>query len=216
MKKKTIIIFTIISTLLSLAMIVFSYFGIIRYLSLHVYHKKLLENYSKLPESSEKKIIVSFAARPEDFDKLKPMLYSILDQTVKVDQIAAVVPLEDEKNVPEYITKIANIFPAGKDYGDTMALIPILLKEKECDTIIISLDHNTIYGKDFLETMIDEASKNEGTVLTDSKKKCLLLKPEYYGPEILENPKIKYDTNWFINKAKKTKIINYIENYTRI
>ena len=151
MKKKTMIIWTLVGTFLSLAMILL-YFGIVRYLTLHVSGTdKLVENYSKLPKATEGRVVVSVAADPKDFDKLKPVLSSILDQTVKVDQIGVVVPLKNENNVPEYIKKIANIFPAGKDYGDGTALIPILLKEKECDTIILALSGDVIYGKDFIE-----------------------------------------------------------------
>ena len=217
MKKKTMIIWTLVGTFLSLAMILLSYFGIVRYLTLHVSGTdKLVENYSKLPKATEGRVVVSVAADPKDFDKLKPVLSSILDQTVKVDQIGVVVPLKNEKNVPEYIKKIANIFPAGKDYGDGTALIPILLKEKECDTIILALSGDVIYGKDFIEKMVDESNSNADTVLRDTKHTAILVKPEYYGCEILNTQKSKYDHDWFIKQAKKAKTVDYSENYKRL
>ena len=217
MKKKTMIIWTLVGTFLSLAMILLSYFGIVRYLTLHVSGTdKLVENYSKLPKATEGRVVVSVAADPKDFDKLKPVLSSILDQTVKVDQIGVVVPLKNENNVPEYIKKIANIFPAGKDYGDGTALIPILLKEKECDTIILALSGDVIYGKDFIEKMVDESSSNADTVLRDTKHTAILVKPEYYGCEILNTQKSKYDHDWFIKQAKKAKTVDYSENYNRL
>lgn len=211
------IIWTLVGTFLSLAMILLSYFGIVRYLTLHVSGTdKLVENYSKLPKATEGRVVVSVAADPKDFDKLKPVLSSILDQTVKVDQIGVVVPLKNEKNVPEYIKKIANIFPAGKDYGDGTALIPILLKEKECDTIILALSGDVIYGKDFIEKMVDESNSNADTVLRDTKHTAILVKPEYYGCEILNTQKSKYDHDWFIKQAKKAKTVDYSENYKRL
>lgn len=217
MKKKTMIIWTLVGTFLSLAMILLSYFGIVRYLTLHVSGTdKLVENYSKLPKATEGRVVVSVAADPKDFDKLKPVLSSILDQTVKVDQIGVVVPLKNENNVPEYIKKIANIFPAGKDYGDGTALIPILLKEKECDTIILALSGDVIYGKDFIEKMVDESNSNADTVLRDTKHTAILVKPEYYGCEILNTQKSKYDHDWFIKQAKKAKTVDYSENYIRL
>lgn len=217
MKKKTMIIWTLVGTFLSLAMILLSYFGIVRYLTLHVSGTdKLVENYSKLPKATEGRVVVSVAADPKDFDKLKPVLSSILDQTVKVDQIGVVVPLKNENNVPEYIKKIANIFPAGKDYGDGTALIPILLKEKECDTIILALSGDVIYGKDFIEKMVDDSNSNPDTVLRDTKHTAILVKPEYYGCEILNTQKSKYDHDWFIKQAKKAKTVDYSENYIRL
>ena len=217
MKKKTIIIWTLVGTLLSLAMILLSYFGIIRYLILHVSGtENFIEGYSKLPEATKGRIVVSFAAEPKDFNNLKPMLNSLLDQTVKVDQIGIVVPIAHVTDVPSDIRKIANVFPAGKDYGQGTALIPILLKEKECDTIIIALENNVVYGKDFIEIMVDKSKEYPDTVLTDTKRKSLLLKPEYYGCEILESSQDKYDHEWFLNQAKKAKVIDYSENFVRL
>ena len=217
MKKKTIIIWTLVGTLLSLVMILLSYFGIIRYLTLHVSGtENFIEGYSKLPEATKERIVISFAAEPKDFDNLKPMLNSLLDQTVKVDQIGIVVPLAHITDVSSDIKKIANVFPAGKDYGQGTALIPILLKEKECDTIIIALDNNVVYGKDFIEIMVDKSKEYPDTVLTDTKRKSLLLKPEYYGCEILESSQDKYDHEWFLNQAKKAKVIDYSENFVRL
>jgi hypothetical protein len=144
------------------------------------------------------------------------MFNSLLDQTVKVDQICIVVPMSNIDDIPGYIRKVANVFPAGKDYGQGTALIPILLKEKECDTIIIALENNVVYGKDFIETMVDASKAHPGTVLTDTKKKALLIKPEYYGCEILDSNQDKYDHSWFIKQAKKAKVVDYTENFVRL
>ena len=198
-------------------MILLSYFGIVRYLTLHVSGTdKLVEGYSNLPKATDGRVVVSFAAKPKDFDKLKPMINSLLDQTVKVDQIGIVVPLTNETEVPDYVKNIANIFPAGKDYGDGTSLIPILLKEKECNTIIIALKHDVVYGKDFIEMMVDKADEYPDTVLSDKKRKAILVKPEYYGCEILDSTQDNYDRDWFLNQAKHAKIVDYTENFTRL
>lgn len=217
MKKKTMIIWTLIGTLLSLAMILLSYFGIVRYLTLHVSGTdKLVEGYSQLPEATDGRVVISLSVQHNDFDRLKPVLNSLLDQTVKVDQIGVVVPLGDETKVPDYIKKIANVFPAGKDYGEGTALIPILLKEKECDTIIIALSNDVVYGKDFIEVMVDSVEEHPDTVLTDTKRKAILVKPEYYGCEILDSAQDTYDHDWFLKQAKKAKVVDYSENFVRL
>lgn len=217
MNKRTIIIVTIISTVISLAFILLSYFGVIRYLSLHVQSSdSFVKAYSKLPKASKDRTVISFTTTPDRVKKLKPMLNSILDQTVKVDQIALVIPYKYEGkkyNLPKYLIGIVNVFPAGKDYGEGTKLVPVLLREKECDTIILALDDDRVYGKDFVEIMVGEAAKNPGTVLIDSKNSAILVKPDYFGCEVIDRDKDKFDTQWFLDKAKKSKVIHYGESY---
>jgi len=217
MEKRTIIILTIVSTVLSLLFILFSYFGITRYLSLHCQScDGFVEEYSNLPKASKDRVVISFTTTPDRVEKLKPMINSILDQTVKVDQIALVIPYKykgQKYNLPKYINNVANVFPSGKDYGKGTKLIPILLREKEKDTIIVAVDDDRVYGKDFIESMITEAEKNPNTVLIDKSGAVILVKPEYYGCDVIDRKKEKFDNNWFLQKAKKNKVVDYGENY---
>ena len=97
--------------------------------------------------------------------------------------------------------------------GKGNKIIPILFKEKECDTTIIAIDDNVIYGKDFIQTLLEERDKNPNTVLIDNNNTSLLLKPENYGCEILKRDRDKYDEKWFLDNTKSTKVIKYGENY---
>lgn len=215
MEKRKVIIFTIITTILSLIMILFSYFGISRYLFLHLQSpERFVEKYNKLPKADNGRVVVSFTTTPDKIKKLKPMINSVLDQTVKVDQFALVIQ-DDDKNYdfPQYIKDMANIFPSGKDYGKGTKLIPILLKEKECDTTIIAIDDSMVYGQDFIYTMIEQSKKNPGSVLIDKKGNAMLVKPEYFGCDVIDRYKEKFDNDWFLTKAKDKKVVNYIENY---
>lgn len=218
MEKRKIVIMTIVSTLLSLAFILFSYFGITRYLSLYFKScDSFIEEYSKLPEASDQRVVVSFSTTPERIHKLKPMINSILDQTVRVNQIGLVIPYSYKGikyEIPEYVKHVATIFPAGKDYGKGTKLIPVLLREKECDTIILALNDNKVYGKDFIEIMIEEAKNNPDTVLTDKTGAAMLVKPKYFGCDVVDRDRDTFDNKWFIEKAKKSKVVNYRENYT--
>ena len=220
MKKRTIIILTTISIIISLGIILLTYFGIDRYtlLQIHKNNEKLtqkyIENYSKLEKHKIKdKVIISTYTTPERINKIRPMINSILDQTVKVDEIGIVIQ-EDKKYIfPDYLNKIVKFFPAGKDYGKGNKIIPILFKEKECNTTIIALDDNIIYGKDFIQTLLEERDKNPGFVIVDNNHTCLLFKPENYGCEILKRDRDIYDEKWFLENTKNSKIINYYENY---
>ena len=125
MKRRTMIIWTLVGTFLSLAIILLSYFGIIRYFTLHMSSTDgFTEGYSKLPKASDTRVVVSFAAKADDIDMLKPMLNSLLDQTVKVDQIGMVLPLHNEIDLPDYLKKVVNVFPAGRDYGQGDSTYP--------------------------------------------------------------------------------------------
>ena len=215
MNKRTIIILTIISTVFSLVYILAVYFGWTRYLGIRMSTNsdKLTENYSKLEYHEPKhKVIVSLYAKQDDIDRIRPVINSILDQTIKVDQIALIME-NKEINLPEYLTKIVNVFPTGREYGKGNCIVPLLLKEKECDTIIIGLDNDVVYGKDFLEILLDESDKNQDCVIMDNNKYAILLKPEHYGCEILQRDQEKYDEKWFLDNTKKHKIINYGENF---
>ena len=217
MNKRTIIIITIISTVFSLIYILAQYFGWTRYLSIRVSTNsdKLIENYSKLKYYEPKhKVILTLYATQNDIEKIRPLINSILDQTIKVDQIALIME-NKENELPKYLTNIVNIFPSGRNYGNCKGncIVPLLLKEKEYDTVIIGLDNDVVYGKDFLEILLDESDKNPNSVIMDSNNYSILLKPEHYGCEILQRDQEKYDEKWFIDNTKEHKVINYGENF---
>ena len=194
-------------------MIIFTYFGITRYLMLRFQPSETyIENYHKLPKSDSKKVVVVVHSTPDRLIGLRPMITSILDQTIKVDRIF--LTSSSENNLHPYLKKVVTILPIGKNYGDSFAnsLIPILMHEKECDTTIVALIDNVIYGKDFLESILNLSEKTPKTVIVDSKSYAILIKPEYYDCNILDRDKSEYTTEWFLTNSPN-KSINYRENY---
>jgi hypothetical protein len=194
-------------------MIFSSYFGITRYFFCHIKSTdKFIENYSKLPKAStDNKVVISFTCKQEKLHKLKPFINSILDQTVKVDLIAMITPLEEDYNIPKYIKDITVVFPSGMDCGQGTKLIPMLLREKEKGTIIISLDENKIYGQDFIYTMIEESKKYPDSVLVDTKGSTILVRSDHFDCDVIKREKV--DNEWFLKKAKNNKIVDYKEIY---
>ena len=216
--RKTIIAIIIVSTIVSLLYTFFSYFGINRYLMCYVQNSdSLIEKYSKLPKEFDDRIIISFSTTPDKIHKLKPFINSILDQTIKVDLIAMII-IQDEDNpntydIPKYIKNVANVFPAGREYGKGTKIIPMLLREKECGTIIIALDENKIYGQDFIYSIIEEYKKYPDSVLIDSKGYAMLINSEHFGCDVIDREKENFDNDWFLSKASKNKTFDYNENY---
>jgi len=177
----------------------------------------LIENYSKLPKAStDNKVTISFTCKRDKLHKLKPFINSILDQTVKVDLIAMITPLgnkEEDYNIPKYIKNIAIVFPSGRDCGKGTKLIPMLLKEKEKGIIIIALDENKIYGHDFIYTMVEESKKYPDSVLVDKNGSAILVKSDHFDCDIINRENDNLDNEWFLKKAKDSKIVDYSENY---
>jgi hypothetical protein len=177
----------------------------------------LIEKYSQLPKEFDDRIIISFSTTPNKIHKLKPFINSILDQTIKVDLIAMII-IQDEDNpntydIPKYIKNVANVFPAGREYGKGTKIIPMLLREKECGTIIIALDENKIYGQDFIYSIIEEYKKHPDSVLIDNKGYAMLINSEHFGCDVIDREKENFDNDWFLSKASKNKTFDYSENY---
>lgn len=178
-----------------------------------------INNYSNINKKSVKKVILSLTTTPNRINKIEPMLKSLLDQTIRVDQIALNLPLEsnsgDEYKIPNNIEKICNIYRSGKDYGPGTKFIPTLLREGDIDTTIILLDDDYIYGKDFIEKLMDYSEKNEDKCIVSDH--AILIKPEYIDIDILKSNK-KYIDNEWIKKYIKSDIIElpYDKNFRNL
>jgi hypothetical protein len=223
MDKKKIIILTIISIILSVIMILVSYFGIIRYFTLHIKSSEgFINNYKNLDRADKSRVVISFTTTPDNISKIKPMLNSILDQTVRVDQIALNIPYKYKgKNyeIPKEYEKILSIFRFEKDYEDCAKYIPTLLREGEVGTKIIYLDDNQIYGKDFIEFLVEESNNNpDKAIYTKENMNSsggVLIKPEFFNCNILGRDTEILDFNCWVstNLCVQKKKVNYIETF---
>jgi hypothetical protein len=208
------LISTIIMTILSIIFIVATYFGITRYITLQIQSPdKYIENYQNLPKSDNKVNIVIYSVS-KNVNNLKSLINSILDQTIRVDRIFLSTIDITYNDLPEYLKNIVTILPVSKNYGQEFAntLLPMLLNEKNADTTIIALKRNIIYGKDFLETIINISEKTPNTAILDNKQNALLVKPNYYDSNIFDRNKDNYLNTWFIEKIPH-KYLKYSENY---
>jgi hypothetical protein len=208
----------LILTIVPLIITILYYFGVFRYFKLHSNSSEnYINNYKNLNKASDKnKVIISFTTTPKRINKINPMINSILDQTVKVDGIYLNIPenIKGEKYIiPKEFTNILNIFRAGKDYGESTKFIPTMLREDNLNTIIILLDDDYIYGKDFIETIVEESKNNENSSILS--KKAVLIKPKFIDSKkffINKDNNLKH--NWIeeiIISDKKN--LKYNENY---
>ena len=206
----------LILTIVPLIITILYYFGIFRYFKLHSKSsEKYINNYKNLKKASDNyKVIISFTTTPKRISKIRPMLNSILDQTVKVNGIILNIPANNEEyKILKDFNNILNVFTSGKDYGQITKFIPTMLREDNSNTIIILVDDDYIYGKDFIETIIEESKNNENYAIIS--KKAILLKPKFIdGEKFFERDKEILKDNWIeeiITVGKKN--LKYNENY---
>lgn len=194
MRKRTMAKWTIILSIVSLAFILLSYFGVIRFLSLHYYSTEgYTKNYAKLPKT-EDRVVVTFSTSEKQAPELRGMVNSVLDQTMRVDLVALNTSDGEEKQLPNGYTDIISVFPVAKNYGKLRGLIPTLARELDDETMIIFLQDDMIYGKDVFEQLIDAHEKQPNKAI--SSKGALLIKASFVSPDILGHGKTQFDDNW--------------------
>ena len=207
----------IILTIIPLIVTILYYYGITRYLKLHCENPdKYIKNYkniSPMPDIKNK-IVISLTTTPRRIKYISPMINSILDQTVKVTQIVLNIPeiCKNEKYiVPEKYKSIMNIITSGKDYGPATKFIPTILREDDADTIIILLDDDTIYGKDFIENLLEESKKNINKAIIS--KKAILFRPLNINSDIISKNYGVFTDEWIKDNISDKHTMSYYENY---
>ena len=201
-----------------------SIFTIIDVLNIIRYYKikkcntnEYILRYKEKEKCTKDKVVLSLTTTPERINKIKPLLNSLFDQTVRVDQIALNIPKYCDKqsyNVPKDIADMCNIFNVGKDYGKGTCFIPTLLREKSSGVKIILLDDNMIYGKDMLEKLIKESDRQPDKCIyigDDFKiSKAILIKTDFVNKIVRD----KCDNNWLDSNLNVGKVgIPYKSNY---
>ena len=192
MRKRTILILLIISTIVSITYILLSYFGLTRFLMLHIYNpNNYIESYSKLAKADKNnKTKIVLQSDKENINKIKPFLNSILDQTCKVDDIIIVLP-DKNINTPNYLSKFSTIVE-GTGISNTVK------KQKNANTLLILLKDNIIYGKDFIEKIVQKSIESNNHVqgkystLYQIKK----INSENLGDETQKADKFSYSENF--------------------
>lgn len=216
--EKKIFVLIVISFFIIYFIYIIDISTLFRYLKLkHFCSKKYIHDYGRLKKCTKDKVVVSLTSTPERIKKIKPMLYSLLNQTVKVDKISLNIPDKCKNNnyeIPNEYSEVCNIFNVGRDYGPGTKYVPTLLREKDCGTKIILVDDDYIYGKDFIEVLLKQSEKYPDKCLFIGKDfknaNAILIKPEFIN-------KVNHnycDNEWLKDNLNVEKIkIPYKKNY---
>ncbi len=201
----------ILSIIVSLFYTLFDYYGGPRYFRLRYMGniEPYISSYSSLDKYDDKRVVVSFSSSAQDLKKLMPMLASLLDQTVRIDEISLCVPVNTrDEDIPDYVKKIAIVYRVHN------CVISTLMRERESDTDILFLKNNVIYGKDFIETVL--SLKSDNNIIMNNE--FILIKPDYIDEKVCdpgESPGSFSSCNEIISKYKKfpIDIVEYQENF---
>lgn len=189
MKKKTMLIISLVLSILSLLYFIAEYYGGTRYIKLYRNDTdSYLSNYKTIGKASKDRVVVCFSCTLERIVYIDQFLKSILDQTVRVDEIMLVIDYSEINYIPEKYKKIVSVHGFKKNYDNNSNLICSILTEPDSDTKIILVDPHIVYPLDFIETMVSESDKNPSKIIYGSDTKKLdygiLIKPQFFDDKI--------------------------------
>jgi len=190
----------------------------------HHFSKLLPSAYITTIVVSDKRIVVSLSTSPDRISKIKPMIDSILNQTIVVDKIYLNLPyvyLKTGKTfdtLPEFITLNPKIHVNQcKDIGPATKILPTLELENDPETIIISVDDDIYYEPNVINSLLyyslmyPDACITGSSFISHPTKGNLSFFSRIYYSQLLEG---------FSGVLYKVKFINSldtknIENYPR-
>ena len=236
-------ILSIALTVLSAIITFLLYYGIVRLLQVKTGNtEKYAKEYLKLPKAqTDRKIVVSITG--DSMDKLRGTVNSIFDQTVRPDQIIISVPPNSDIKLDEFVAhnNLITVHRLAKDYSRCSNIISPLIREKDGGVLIILVDQDTVYGADFIESIVEDSEKNPDCVIyvesynaktfSNTGKKVkengdvletsrgVLIKPRFFKTDVLEDSSFYNDPDVFLSvQLHKNNVcmkkMDYTENFT--
>lgn len=181
--KRTLVIISLIISILTLIWLIIAHYDLHRKFMLkNMGYEYFLKKYRNLPKS-ESRIVLVFSLDESDLkkpEKTKTFINSILDQTLRVDEISLNIDSKLRSKLPKELEKILSIYPQSKKYEKSVrGIIPAVLTEINGNTKILVVEPCGILEKDFVETFSQNIDKK--IVL---KKGFIGLKPEFFDDNI--------------------------------
>jgi hypothetical protein len=207
MKKKMQILSLVISIILTVYLCL-SYYGIIRNIKLLTYSTEYYINkYKEVPKTNEKKVVVVFSVNQSEIKFMKPFINSLLDQTVRVDDIGAVIPENQKDIIPKKLQRVVNTYTYDKNYDKLGVIIPTILREPENNTKIIIVEPYKIFGEDFIQSMIEKSNENpEKIIYVKNNRNIMLVKPSFFTENFCNYQEGNNSVEWFNKNCENQEI----------
>lgn len=131
------------------------------------------------PIELKQRLVVSMTTIPSRIDVLYKTVKNIMKQTQLIDKIYLNIPYKSSKGdkyvIPEKLktlvikskeSGIPVVFNRPKeDYGPGTKLYPTLLKEKNPNTLIVTIDDDMIYDSRMIETLVKEFQMDQSRTI---------------------------------------------------
>lgn len=187
--KKIFWIISLILSILGLVLLIDTRYELSRY---HYLHRDPIEYYTKLyptlAKADKNRVIVAFSASSEEIKNMKPFVSSILDQAVKVDDIVLITPYKNVGTIPLEYKTVLSINGYSRDYDDADSLICSVLREPDQKTKIILVSPTMVYGRYFINSMVDAANQNPDKVIYGTSDKDIahgvLIRPAFFTNDV--------------------------------
>lgn len=118
------------------------------------------------------RLVATCTTLPDRYDYLLRMLKSLHNQTVKPDVIYVTMPYRAKRLNKEYpplpkkIQKLCTVVRCEKDYGPICKLYGALVSERDPNTLILSVDDDTIYDKDLIKVLLEKHALQPNAAVT--------------------------------------------------
>ena len=166
------------SIVISVIVIVMSYFELFRYINMYIKSPESFTSYQNLERAGTGRVVVL----TEGFVS-KPYLNSLLDQTVKVDEIAC------NGECSDCVKKFMN------NYETSYPLQTTLKRERDSKTKIVILKGDVVYCPELIEELVNASTRYDNAIIYGNKKDGveggILITSNELSPEVVNDK----DTN---------------------
>jgi len=229
MQKKTIIILLTLSAVFSMFYILLSYYGFLRYISIHLYStESYMNNYKNLDQiNKQHKVVISIIACDEQLKNIKYVVKSLLDQTVKVNLIS-IITHDNNYVLPKELINTVAVYKCNKQKtrsGNLNSILSTIVREGDSTTKLITLEAGVVYGKDFIESLLEMEEKNPNCVVYVNKEnynyieleKGVVFNMGFFDKDFIDIPTDVDGNKWvntYINNKNIKKVkLDYNQNY---
>lgn len=173
---KQILLIILILIIVIFVIYTFSTLQIVRYTKLKTPNFNILaknyKNKHKIVDKYDNKIVVTMTTIPDRIDYIGPTIASILDQNIRVDEIALNIPYISRKGIeykiPTWLLELSQydfikIHRIDKDYGPASKVLPTLKREIN-GTKIIVIDDDVIYHSNTINKLIRTFNKKNNLI----------------------------------------------------
>jgi hypothetical protein len=187
-----------------------------------------MNNYKNLDQiNKQHKVVISIIASDEQLKNIKYVVKSLLDQTVKVNLIS-IVTSDNNYVLPKELINTVALYKCNKEKtrsGNLNCILSSIVREGDSTTELITLKAGIIYGKDFIESLLELKQKNPNCVVYVNSQNYNSIELEkgavfnigFFDKDFIDIPTNVSANEWvnrYINNKNIKKVkLDYNQNY---